>query len=164
MAEAAGSLLDGRARQRLLTELAGEARTRDGSSVRLRLAGTSDEQWLLRLQQVPQTRRYARNPSVPTAEEHARWMARTLVDQDTFLLLIEADGECIGSLRLDRLNDENPSFEVSIASVRDCTVAASDRLRYPLRAAWRPPPYSRRKSLRQMSPLKDCSRVPDSEM
>jgi UDP-2,4-diacetamido-2,4,6-trideoxy-beta-L-altropyranose hydrolase len=115
MTQAAGALLDGRGWQRLLIDLAGEARTRDGSSVSLRLAERRDEQWLLSLQRAPQTRRYARNPSVPTVEEHACWMARTLADQNVFLLLIETDGERVGSLRLDRLDSDNPSFEISIA-------------------------------------------------
>jgi UDP-2,4-diacetamido-2,4,6-trideoxy-beta-L-altropyranose hydrolase len=115
MTEVATALIDGRGWQRLLAEVAGEVRARDGSSVRLRLAENSDCDWLLQLQRVPQTRRYARNPSVPTAEEHACWMARIFADQDVFLLLIEANGERVGSLRLDRLKSDDPSFEISIA-------------------------------------------------
>ncbi len=115
MAEAAAALVDGRGRLRLLIELAGETQTREGLRVKLRLAEGSDEQWLLWLQHQPRTRRHARNPTVPTAEEHARWMTRTLFDQNVFLLVIEVDGERSGFLRLDRLNSENLSFEISIA-------------------------------------------------
>jgi UDP-2,4-diacetamido-2,4,6-trideoxy-beta-L-altropyranose hydrolase len=117
MARAATALVDGRGRQRLLIELAGEGRSRDGSSVHLRLAEKSDEEVLLELQQAPPTRRYARNPGVPSAEEHARWMARTLADADVFLLIIEVDGKYAGSMRLDRLKNEraNPVFAISIA-------------------------------------------------
>jgi UDP-2,4-diacetamido-2,4,6-trideoxy-beta-L-altropyranose hydrolase len=115
MAEAATNLVDSRGRQRLLCALVGEASARDGSSVNLRLAEASDEEWLLQLQRMPQTRRHARNTSVPSAEEHACWMAWTLSDADKFLLLIEVGGERAGSIRLDRLNGKGPAFEISIA-------------------------------------------------
>jgi UDP-2,4-diacetamido-2,4,6-trideoxy-beta-L-altropyranose hydrolase len=115
MTEAATALVDGRGSQRLLSALAGEDRARDGSSVRLRLAEKSDEEWLLQLQRAPQTRRYAKNPAVPDAQEHADWMARTLAEADKFLLLVEAGDERAGSLRLDRLDSKNAAFEISIA-------------------------------------------------
>jgi UDP-2,4-diacetamido-2,4,6-trideoxy-beta-L-altropyranose hydrolase len=115
MTEAAAVLVDGRGSRRLLSALVGEDRARDGSGVRLRLAEKNDEEWLLQLQQAPQIRRYARNPAVPDAKEHASWMARTLADANRFLLVVEAEGERAGSLRLDRLDIKNAAFEVSIA-------------------------------------------------
>lgn len=116
MAEAAATLVDERGPQRLLAELAGRSSARDGSSVRLRAAERSDEEWLLELQRTPQTRRFARNAAVPTAEEHANWMARTLADAAIFLLLIEVNGERAGLVRLDRLKSEreNAAFEISV--------------------------------------------------
>jgi UDP-2,4-diacetamido-2,4,6-trideoxy-beta-L-altropyranose hydrolase len=117
MAEAASALVDGRSCQRLLIELVGGIRTRDGSSVRLRLAEKSDENWLLELQRMPQTRRYTRNPKAPSAQEHATWMAGKLADSGVFFLVIEIDTGPAGFVRLDSLGTEftNGNFEVSIA-------------------------------------------------
>ena len=44
------------------------------SRVRLHLASANDEQWLLKIQQHPQTRRYFRNAAIPTVDEHHEWM------------------------------------------------------------------------------------------
>ena len=115
MTKAAAALSDGRGWQRLLAELAGETRAGDGSRVRFRLAEECDGDWLLQLQQAPPTRRHSRNPSVPSAEEHACWMTRVLANPDVFFLLIEVDGERAGYVRLDRLKSENAAFEISVA-------------------------------------------------
>lgn len=117
MTEAATALVDGRGAQRLLIEIAGDARARDGANVRLSLAEKGDEDWLLQLQRAPQTRRYAKNPAVPTADEHAGWMARMLANPEVYLLIIEVDGEDTGCIRLDRVKNglANAVFEISIA-------------------------------------------------
>jgi UDP-2,4-diacetamido-2,4,6-trideoxy-beta-L-altropyranose hydrolase len=112
---AAASLVDGHGWQRVLIELAGAAPAGADSSVRLRLAESSDEEWLLALQRAPQTRRHSRNPRVPSADEHARWMTRMLADQNVMLLVIEANCERAGYIRLDRLESESAVFEISIA-------------------------------------------------
>lgn len=115
LAWAAAALIDGRGVQKILTELAGTASLRNGSIVRLRLAEQSDENWLLELQREPQTRRYARNSSVPTGEEHSRWFSTVLGNVDVFLLIIEVGGERAGSLRLDPMRHDTAAFEISIA-------------------------------------------------
>lgn len=117
MASAASALVDGRGAQRVLLAILGEVHGRNGVRVTLRLADTSDEVWLLDLQREPGTRAYARNPAVPTLEEHTCWMRRVLADPDVELMLIEADGVAAGMLRLDRLNGDTqpPHYEVSIA-------------------------------------------------
>lgn len=115
MSVAAASLVDGRGGQRVLIELAGATPARAGSRVRLRLAQGSDKEWLLALQQAPQTRRHFRNSRVPSADEHACWMTRTLFDQRVLLLVIEAEGERGGYVRLDRLDSESAAFEISVA-------------------------------------------------
>ncbi len=117
MAEAASQLVDGRGPQRVLLAIAGGTRARDGSTVRLRLAEPDDEKWLLELQRAPETRRYFRTPSVPSANDHACWMRRTMTDPGVLLCVIDVDGENAGTVRLDRRfgNHADPTFEVSIA-------------------------------------------------
>ncbi len=118
MSKAASALVDGRGARRVLTALIGGAATRDGATVRLRLADAADEAWLLELQREPATRRHARNPAVPSADEHSRWMARILADPNVWLLIVEAGEEQGGMVRLDRIG-EAQRYEVSIAMRED---------------------------------------------
>ena len=118
MANAASALVDGRGAQRVLLALLGDAKGRDGMRVTLRLADASDESWLLDLQREPGTRAHARNPAVPSPEEHARWLRRVLADPDVELMLVEADGVAAGMIRLDRragTAQDRSRYEVSIA-------------------------------------------------
>jgi UDP-2,4-diacetamido-2,4,6-trideoxy-beta-L-altropyranose hydrolase len=117
MTEVAAALVDGRGAQRLLAALTNAAEASGDLRVRLRPAESDDRDFLLDLQRSPPTRRYARNPLPPTAEEHARWFVRTLADSDRFLSVIEVDGSCAGMIRLDRLRrqDAAAAFEISIA-------------------------------------------------
>lgn len=115
MAQAASNIVDGQGSQRLLIAAVGEARAHDGSPVRMRLAESGDEAWLLELQREPQTRRYFRNSRNPTEVEHALWMRRTLGNPDILLVVIDDGGENVGTLRLDRLHNGVDAFEVSIA-------------------------------------------------
>jgi len=115
LSEACAPLVDGCAAQRLLIALAGAITTSTGYDVRLRLADSNDERWLFQLQQAPQTRRHFRNAQTPRADEHARWMARTLADQNVLFLVIEADRDRAGYVRLDKLHGKEAAFEISLA-------------------------------------------------
>jgi UDP-2,4-diacetamido-2,4,6-trideoxy-beta-L-altropyranose hydrolase len=116
MGHAASALIDGRGALRIMLALQGETSVK-GDAIVLRLATKEDEAWLLGLQSQPQTRRYFRNPSVPSAEEHHAWMQRTLSDSGKILLIVEADGKAAGMVRLDRqaATDRESKFEISIA-------------------------------------------------
>lgn len=111
---AAASLCDGRGALRLLAVLAGEQTAKDGSMLSLRIAEASDSDWLFNLQRQPETRRFARDPSVPSPQGHAGWYSRLLDDTERTLLIVEGAGKALGFLRLDR-RDDQPTFEVSIA-------------------------------------------------
>lgn len=113
MACAASALVDGRGTGRVLAVIAGALPSRDGQPVRLRLAEAGDERWLLDLQKQPMTRRYARNPGVPSAGEHAAWFARALEDASRLLMIIQCANDNAGMVRLDRIG--SATFEVSIA-------------------------------------------------
>jgi RimJ/RimL family protein N-acetyltransferase len=116
MANTASALVDGRGALRIMLALHTETDVQ-ASVVGLRLAARDDEAWLLWLQNQPQTRRYFRNPTVPTAAEHHAWMKRTLSDHGSTLLIIEANHEPVGMVRLDRSANPNAgrSFEISVA-------------------------------------------------
>jgi len=115
MSRAAAAVTDGRGAQRLMAAIAGRWRTSDGSEVSLRLADVNDSDWLLELQSKPQTRRFARHAAVPSAADHVGWMSATLANPDRMLMVIEAEQAAIGMLRLDRVNVDAPTYEVSIA-------------------------------------------------
>jgi hypothetical protein len=65
----------------------------------------------------PARRQHARNPAVPSAQEHAVWMRRVLADPNVELMLVEADAAPAGMVRLDRLPGAHDvaRYEVSIA-------------------------------------------------
>jgi UDP-2,4-diacetamido-2,4,6-trideoxy-beta-L-altropyranose hydrolase len=117
MAQDASALIDGRGTARIAVAVLDDRVAKDGARVRLRLAEPDDEGWLLKLQQDPQTRRYFRNAATPTTQEHHDWMRRTLADLKRLLLIVEANGEPVGSVRLDRLSNEDGKarHEVSVA-------------------------------------------------
>jgi UDP-2,4-diacetamido-2,4,6-trideoxy-beta-L-altropyranose hydrolase len=119
VAKAAMALVDGWGARRTMVALAGPARLRDGAEVRLRLVESSDERWLLELQRVPATRRYAGNSSVPSAAEHAAWLRRTLNNPAIYLMIIDVAGEPAAMLRLDRKDVSEIVFEISIAVMPD---------------------------------------------
>src|SRR5581483_11701744 len=120
MAEAASTLIDGRGPRRIRVALAGTSTLKDSAQVSLRLAEAADEKWLLDLQKIPETRRYARNAAVPSAAEHTAWLKRTLEDPDVLLMIVDVNGEPAGMLRLDKQQASARSFEVSIAILPDC--------------------------------------------
>jgi UDP-2,4-diacetamido-2,4,6-trideoxy-beta-L-altropyranose hydrolase len=116
MAEASSQLVDGQGPRRVLWKIAGGELARSGSTVILRQAETADQVWLLDLQQQPETRRFFRNPAIPTPHEHATWLRVTLADDQKFLAVIESDGERVGVIRLDCAKSEGGrSYEISIA-------------------------------------------------
>jgi len=115
MSRAAAALTDGRGALRLLTAIAGHELAADGSAFSVRLAEGSDSDWLLDLQRKPETRKFSVHPAVPTGEEHQSWFAATLGNPDRLLMIVEANGNPVGMLRLDRTPALPPTFELSIA-------------------------------------------------
>lgn len=122
LAGAASALVDGRGAIRIALAVLDDELAKNGARVRLHLATANDERWLLKIQQHPQTRRYFRNVTMPTAQEHHEWMQRVLADPKRLLLAVNADGKPVGSVRLDQLADEGGSarYEVSIAIDPEC--------------------------------------------
>ena len=108
MGAAAAGLVDGLGAVRIALHL-----PPPGAQVALRAASLADARLLHEWQSEPATRRYARNPAVPSLSEHVAWLNRTLDDPARMLCLVLAQNEPVGMLRLDRSEDET-GFEVSI--------------------------------------------------
>ncbi|NQU57096.1 MAG: GNAT family N-acetyltransferase [Rhodospirillales bacterium] len=91
----------------------------DNQPIVLRPATMSDADIILRWQTDPETRRYFRNPKVPLADEHRRWMQEKLADTNCIFNVIMHARQRAGVVRLDRVKDndlsDGPSaFEISI--------------------------------------------------
>jgi glutamate-1-semialdehyde 2,1-aminomutase/spore coat polysaccharide biosynthesis protein SpsF len=118
MAQAASGLSDGRGAMRIAAAALPEAKLSDGSLCRFRLIEPEDEALILAWQSAPKTRRYAGNPSVPSAEEHHAWFTAKLRSDADWFLVAEAPEGPAGFIRLDWLGEAGsaPIFLVSIAT------------------------------------------------
>ncbi len=113
LSEHAMALCDGRGAWRVMLRLLADERGRDGRAVRLRLAERRDSDLMLAWQTIPEVRRYARHPELPTRAEHLAWMEASLANPDRILTLILEDDVPVGVLRFDRV-DTASAFEISI--------------------------------------------------
>jgi spore coat polysaccharide biosynthesis predicted glycosyltransferase SpsG/RimJ/RimL family protein N-acetyltransferase len=90
----------------------------NGKAVALRPVDDGDKDILLRWQNEPAVRRFARDPRVPGAAEHAAWFAAKLDDTACVFHIVEVAKAPAGFLRLDFHRDE-ATYEVSIALSED---------------------------------------------
>src|SRR5882672_710654 len=72
----------------------------------LRPARSGDALTILEWQQHPETRQFARNPSVPSEAGHLTWYERKIASPDCQFLIVDVDGVPAGLLRLDRCDKE----------------------------------------------------------
>ncbi len=120
----AAGICDGRGSDRVGLALVPPGQAKDGRRVALRLATAEDEDRVLEWQSHPTTRRFSRNPAIPTAAEHHQWFTARLADPECLLSLIILDGAPAGVLRLDSRAPatqapEAPVFEISILVAPD---------------------------------------------
>lgn len=116
MSEAAARLCDGRGAMRVALAVLPPAPAHDGRPVALRLVEPGDAKLLLTWQRDPRTRRFARNPEIPTPGEHAAWLAGKLADPGCIPAIVLHGDSPAGALRLDRLTDPEggTAFEISL--------------------------------------------------
>ncbi len=89
----------------------------DGVRVELRPATRRDERITFSWQCDPETRRYFRNPQIPTSGQHADLLDAKIGDANCLHNIILVDGEPAGVLRLDRhlaKPDVSQSYIISI--------------------------------------------------
>lgn len=70
-------------------------------------------------QSVPEVRRYSRNPTAPTWEEHCAWYQKRTESPNSIMAEIRYHGSSVGMLRLDHKNSAPLQFEVSILIAPD---------------------------------------------
>jgi UDP-2,4-diacetamido-2,4,6-trideoxy-beta-L-altropyranose hydrolase len=88
------ALVDGRGAQRVARQMLAPA-------LQLRPARKEDGADLLAWRNHPDNRRHAFNPEPIALEDHLRWLARVLEDDDCLLLIAEEEGSPVGVLRYD---------------------------------------------------------------
>lgn len=115
MAAAGAALVDGRGALRIVLNALPSIQIKNGVSLSLRMAEFADEDWLYSLQSNPLTRKFFVNPAIPTREEHANWMKRTMTSRDTILCIVEDGKSPRGMLRLDRIKEAASDYAVSVA-------------------------------------------------
>jgi RimJ/RimL family protein N-acetyltransferase len=88
---------------------------KDGGRVALRAARQHDSDQLLEWQRDPSTRRYARNPAVPSEQEHQAWFQAQISKTSRIFEMVEHRGRPVGVVRLDEVKGHAAHYEVSIA-------------------------------------------------
>lgn len=76
--------------------------------ITLRSATQSDIKQVFEWQVLPETRKYALTPELPTWEGHQKWMHAKLQSRHDYFYIIErlSDNKSIGVLRLDRMSED----------------------------------------------------------
>jgi len=126
MAERAAALCDGAGVFRTVLALLGAEPAADGGAVRLRPLAAGNAELTYRWQQDPSTRRFARNPAVPTPAEHRAWLDRLLAQPARLACIVLHDERPAGVLRLDPCEGEAAAWEIGIlvaAEARQAGVA-----------------------------------------
>lgn len=114
LSRAAARLCDGLGARRIAMLVAPE-RDAEGRAVTIRPATFADAGLILEWQQHPDTRRFSRNPAVPTREQHLSWMTKKLADLRSLLQIVMRDDAPAGFIRLDG-GAASGAYEVSIVT------------------------------------------------
>ena len=112
MSEKASVIADGKGAERLKCYFLSAEQTKADGGAALRPMLNEHCKQLYDWQQIPEIRKFARNPEPPQWEEHQQWFTSTIHNASRHLYVIEYEGEPAGMLRLDE-SAEN-IYEVSI--------------------------------------------------
>jgi UDP-2,4-diacetamido-2,4,6-trideoxy-beta-L-altropyranose hydrolase len=117
---AAAELCDGQGCERITKAVLSHFKNRKSMTsvtlpvVQLRDIGPNDCSTIFQWQQIPEVRRFARIPDLPSWQEHSSWFARRIESIEGNFFMIEFDEEPVGFVRLDPASDQQ-GFEVSIS-------------------------------------------------
>lgn len=114
MSERAFSICDGNGVSRVVGAIQDTM-----AHVTLRNIEAADVKQLYDWQCDPGTRKYSRNKSVPTWDEHSAWFAEKMRDEEGQIYICQKDGLPIGVIRLDKMTEpvgggEISGYEISI--------------------------------------------------
>jgi len=92
-----------------------DAEARSAADMDIRRATAADAELLRSWRNDPEAWRMFRNPESVDHESHVAWLAKTLADTSTLLLVGVVDREPVGSIRFDRQPDDLAVVNINIA-------------------------------------------------
>lgn len=113
MSKKAMMICDGKGVSRVLNAIA-PLYLKDGRFVTSRPIKYEDTALLFLWQTAPGARAYSRNPNPPLWDEHVQWINHRLDQGEGIFELLEVDGEPVGFVRLDHVQNSQNEYEVSI--------------------------------------------------
>ena len=113
MSRSAAKICDGRGVYRVAQHII-KTRLDNEREIYLRPASQHDVEILFQWQSDAEVRKFSRNPDSPTWSKHIKWFGSKVNNHDCLLNMIIYEDQQKGMVRLDRLNDGNDSFEISI--------------------------------------------------
>ncbi|MCM8527747.1 MAG: bifunctional UDP-2,4-diacetamido-2,4,6-trideoxy-beta-L-altropyranose hydrolase/GNAT family N-acetyltransferase, partial [Lentisphaeraceae bacterium] len=111
------SVCDGLGLGRIIQELV-PVYSKNGEKLTLRKVLVEDCELLYKWQSHKNTRKYSRNTSIPTFEEHSSWFTSKIKDLSSYFFILESDGQPAGVVRLEF--KELLNYEISIYIDPDC--------------------------------------------
>lgn len=114
MSAAAFAVTDGLGASRAIRAIMAEEATAPRAAITLRQAASEDSEMLWLWRNDPVTRRASRTTEAISWTVHERWLASVTSSPDRHLLIAEADGLLIGTVKFDRRQTEPGTYEISI--------------------------------------------------
>lgn len=111
LARAGRDLVDGRGADRVAALIAAEPTDKAGRRLSARRLRRDDAALMLAWQRHPATRRFARNPAIPTPQEHRAWLDHRLDADVAVSEVVARDGTPVAIVRADPIPD---GHEVSL--------------------------------------------------
>jgi len=108
LSEMSRKICDGQGISRVILALNSRS-IKQAKIVSLRLANTDDIQLVYDWQNLPETRKYANNPTPPEWNQHLIWMQKKLIQSHNHFYIIQCDGVDAGVVRLDLDINEDQS-------------------------------------------------------
>ena len=84
------------------------------SGLFIRKANVKDTQLIYEWQSAPSTRKYCRNPQIPSLSEYKKWMKDVISDLNRELMVLTASEGPVGLVRMDKLDSGVADYEISI--------------------------------------------------
>lgn len=111
--ELSSALCDGLGVNRVALNIS-PIQTKTGLNVWLRPVVEEDKKRIFEWQNIPDVRKFSRNPNAPLWDTHSDWFNSKKFDPSCTFEIIVVEGEPAGFLRFDRLSTDNLAYEISI--------------------------------------------------